>query len=278
MGPYLLPAAAGIALGRNETRWSPSIKPEDGLIRLVPGLGSRAMERQSDDYSILASPGRPDVPVNVNPREVQKYAPKRVDALNLATNTVDTVWIDRLLSQFGGNFPAFTEVFSVIEQGEIRSAGPEDLDPKKLAADFRGLIQNTPFMGRVKKTLDCLEEALGGPVDLELAYDGKELYLVQCGPYRQPPTEAPTPIPQDIPQKDLVFSASKHVANGWMPDITHIVYVQPRKYAALSSDSERKEVGKVIKRLNRLLPKRKFILIGPRKVIDIANKRVLNRL
>jgi len=45
IGKYYLPSYAGVAFSNNEFRWSPRIKREDGLIRLVPGLGTRAVDR-----------------------------------------------------------------------------------------------------------------------------------------------------------------------------------------------------------------------------------------
>jgi hypothetical protein len=38
-GRYFLPAYSGVAFSNNEFRWSPRIRREDGLIRLVPGPG-----------------------------------------------------------------------------------------------------------------------------------------------------------------------------------------------------------------------------------------------
>jgi hypothetical protein len=58
-GDYFFPAFAGIAFSNNEFRWSPRLKREDGLIRLVPGLGTRAVDRVSNDYPVLISPGQP---------------------------------------------------------------------------------------------------------------------------------------------------------------------------------------------------------------------------
>ena len=40
IGDYFLPTFAGVAFSQNEFRWSPRIKQEDGLVRLVPGLGT----------------------------------------------------------------------------------------------------------------------------------------------------------------------------------------------------------------------------------------------
>ncbi|HLD43877.1 MAG TPA: PEP/pyruvate-binding domain-containing protein, partial [bacterium] len=39
VGHYLLPSFGGVAFSRNEFRWSPRIKREDNLVRIVPGLG-----------------------------------------------------------------------------------------------------------------------------------------------------------------------------------------------------------------------------------------------
>ena len=67
VGKYFLPACSGVAFSNNEFRWSPRIKREDGLIRLVPGLGTRAVDRVADDYPVLIAPGQPSLSVNVTP-------------------------------------------------------------------------------------------------------------------------------------------------------------------------------------------------------------------
>jgi pyruvate,water dikinase len=59
VGDYFMPAFAGVAFSRNEFRWSPRIAREDGLIRMVPGLGTRAVDRVSDDYPVLVAPRQP---------------------------------------------------------------------------------------------------------------------------------------------------------------------------------------------------------------------------
>ncbi len=46
------------------------------------------------------------------------------------------------------------------------------------------------------------------------------------------------PIPKDIPSEDILFTANRHVSNGWMPDITHLVYVNAKGYEELSTRSE----------------------------------------
>ena len=88
VGNYFFPAFAGVALSNNEFRWSNRINPEDGLVRIVPGLGTRAVDRVSDDYPILMAPGEPNLRVNVTLDEIIRYSPKYIDVINLKTSTL----------------------------------------------------------------------------------------------------------------------------------------------------------------------------------------------
>ena len=265
VGDYFLPAAAGVAFSTNEFRWSPRINRSDGLIRLVPGLGTRAVDRITNDYPILAVPGQPNLRVNTTIDEVVRYSPQQVDVLNLATNSFETVDLETVVKKSGGDFPALELVFSVLRDDGLHRPVPLLFDPERdqVVADFNGLITETPFITRVGNILKILEQRLGTSVDIEFAFDGDDFYLLQCRPQSYADEDAPAPIPKDIPEQDIVFLANRYVSNGWVPDISHIVYVRPEGYAALGSRAEMVAVGKAVGKLNKLLPKRKFILMGP---------------
>jgi predicted nucleotidyltransferase len=70
------------------------------------------------------------------------------------------------------------------------------------------------------------------------------------------------PIPHDLPPERVLFTARRYVSNGQVDDISHVVYVDPAAYARLEVDRIR-EVSRAVGRLNRLLPKRQFVLMGP---------------
>jgi hypothetical protein len=48
-----------------------------------------------------------------------------------------------------------------------------------------------------------------------------------------------------------------------VPDLTHVVYVDPEGYDRLQSQEDLVAVGRAVGRLNRLLPRRQFALMGP---------------
>ena len=77
------------------------------------------------------------------------------------------------------------------------------------------------------------------------------------------PDTIPVAIPQNLPSDKVIFSTTHFVSNGKVPDITHIVYVDLEGYSQLGDPAAMRDVGRAVGRLNKLLPKRQFILVGP---------------
>jgi predicted nucleotidyltransferase len=266
IGKYFMPAFAGVAFSRSEFRWSPRIEREDGLIRLVPGLGTRAVDRVADDYPTLIVPGKPDLRANVAIDEIVRYSPRWIDVINFETGTLETKSLTDLLRELASDFPALDRIFSLLKGDMLQKPPPRLLyDPEsdELVATFNGLVGSTPFVEQMRNILGLLEQELGTPVDIEFAHDGEKFYLLQCRPQSGSDESAPAPIPKEISNADVIFTANRHVSNGWIPDITHIVYVDPDHYGSLESQEDMRAVARAIGKLNMLLPTRQFILLGP---------------
>jgi hypothetical protein len=262
---YYFPAYAGVALSRNEFRWSQRIKREDGLIRMVPGLGTRAVDRVREDYPVLVAPGQPALRVNVTPDEVARYSPQQIDVVDLEDRCLKTLKIRTLLAECGQEYPELHRIVSLKQDSRIvKPVGTlVDLEPGEPVVTFDGLISDTPLVKRVGAMLRLLEASLGHPVDMEFASDGSDFYLLQCRPQSFNRENVAAAIPRDLAEKSIVFSANRYVSNGRIPDVTHIVYVDPDRYNALADHAELQAVGRAVSRLNVVLPKRQFILIGP---------------
>lgn len=265
VGKYYFPTYAGVAFSNNEFRWSSRIKRDDGLIRLVPGLGTRAVDRVSDDYPFLIAPGQPGLRVNVTVDEVLRYSPKKIDVINLETNRFETIEINEILRLYGNEYPFITDIVSAVEQDQIKRVIHVDFDSNRydFVVTFDKLINSTNFIKKVKAVMTVLKDVLKTPVDIEFASNGNDFYLLQCRPQSYSKESMPAPIPQDIPNDKVIFTANKYISNGKVPDITHIVYVDPDKYTELPDLEHLKAVGRAVGKLNKLLPKRQFILMGP---------------
>jgi len=113
VGKYYLPVFAGVAFSHNEFRWSPQIKQEDGLVRIVSGLGTRAVDRLGDDFPVLVSPGSPGLRVNTVVDEVIRYSPKKIDVINLNENILETIDIISLVNEYGDQIPGINHIVSI---------------------------------------------------------------------------------------------------------------------------------------------------------------------
>lgn len=263
VGPYFLPVFSGVGFSHNELRWSPRIRREDGLLRLVPGLGTRAVDRLADDYPVLVAPGQPGLRANQSVDEIARYSPKKLDVINLESGSFETIEVARFLAEHGERLPLLRQVISLAGPDRIRRpVGLVDLSQENPIVTFEGLIADSPFLPQMRALLRILQEKLRTPVDVELASDGEHLYLLQCRPQGTTRSEAPAAIPRDLPADRVLFTASRYVSNGQAEGLTHVVYVDPEGYAGLDPDRMR-EVGRAVGRLNRLLPRRRFALMGP---------------
>jgi len=262
-GRWFLPVFSGVAFSNNEFRWSARIRREDGLLRLVPGLGTRAVDRLADDYPVLIAPGQPGLKVNQTVDEALRYSPKKLDVLDLETGSFESIDVRALLAEHGHELPMARQLLSVIDQDRLRRPdGLVDFRRDELVVSFDGLIRETTFVQRMKALVDLLRERLETPVDVEFACDGEDLYLLQCRPQGATSGGAPVAIPADLSPERVLFTADRYVSNGHVPDLTHLVYVDPDAYAELDP-ARMKEVARAVGRLNRILPKRGFALMGP---------------
>ena len=265
IGPYFMPSFAGVAFSRNEFRWSPRIQREDGMIRIVPGLGTRAVDRVGNDYPILISPKRPNLLVNTLVEERVKYSPRFMDVINTETGMIETVDAVELMKKYFDEFPRITDILSIHDQGRLKNASNVLLNPKDadFVVTFQHLFEKTDFLEKMRQILNLLEQKIGVPVDVEFASNGDKLYILQCRPQSQAQGIERKPIPKDIPEDRKLFFTKKYVTTGAIENIEYIVYVVPEEYTNLDKREQMQKVAKIISELNLRLPRRKFILIGP---------------
>lgn len=265
IGKYFMPSYAGVALSHNEFRWSNRIKREDGVIRIVAGLGTRAVDRTMDDYPILISPGKPDIRVNHTVKDAIKYTQRYLDVINLESKSFENITVEELINEGGGTFPAIEKIFSFIKGNMLTEpiSMLADFQKEEPIITFNNLIQKTDFISQIREILLELSEAYSGPVDIEFASDGEKLYLLQCRPQSQAEIDEIVSLPANIPDENKIFTANKFISNGLVDNIDFVVYVDHNGYSQLESEEEMRHVGKIVSKLNHMLPDKKFILIGP---------------
>jgi hypothetical protein len=294
-GDYHFPAVSGVAFSRNPFRWNRRIRREDGLLRMVWGLGTRAVERVANDYPRMVALSHPQLRPEKTANEIRKYSQHFVDLIDLTDNHTKTLPVAEVIS---ANYPG-VRLLASLDQGDyvqpIFSLGGS-LDPSTMVLTFDGLVQDTRFVSAMKTILKTLEKYYQVPVDVEFAVDivaerphpQYNFRLLQCRPLTSLERGEGPPLPTDVPEEDKIFSASKLVPQGVVSDIRYIVYVDPEIYGRIADRSTKLEIGRVVGRLNKQLENERFILMGPGRwgssnidlgvkitYADIYNTRVL---
>ncbi|MCG8404597.1 MAG: PEP/pyruvate-binding domain-containing protein [Phycisphaerales bacterium] len=263
-GPYFAPAFAGVAFSRNDYRWSPRIRREDGLLRLVMGLGTRAVDRVAGESPRLVALGIPTLRYESSNTEIMCNSQRSIDVINLEKNRLESIPLEQLLAH-ARDFPRLDRCISIRQERMLRPPTGTfiNADPADLFITFDKLMSEGVFTEQLRRILGRLQEAYGVPVDVEFAHDGEKLYILQCRTLSQSEEPEEVKIPADIPEERIIFSANKFVRSGLVQGIEYVIYVDPRDYDAVPTRDKRIEIARVIGRLNQRLSGRNFILIGP---------------
>lgn len=267
---YYLPHAAGVAFSRNFYRWSPEIRSEDGFVRLVWGLGTRAVDRVGNDYPRLVALSHPLLHPEISSKAIRRYSQQFVDVLDLDQNSFQTLPIEEVLDPHYSVLRYIAEVDQGGYLAPIRSLIKED-EVDKLVLTFDELLKRTPLANRLRTILQFLETHYQSPVDTEFTVQVTdptaiqpeiEISILQCRPQSHLQASQ-AHLPNNIPEEDIIFSTSRMVPKGRVDWINYVIYVRAEGYLALPTESARAEVGRAISKLNAALADQVFISIGP---------------
>jgi len=262
-GDYFFPFAAGVMFSRNVYAWNPRIKKEDGLVRLVYGLGTRAVDRVGSDYPRMVPLSEPTLRPEVTADKIRKYSQKHVDVLNLKTGALETHDFRTLARTI--NHPDLFYAVSVVEHDHL--APPlfktQNLHDGEMCLTFENLLTKTDFPALGRKILSRVEAAYGRPVDIEFAWDENHLYLLQCRSLSVRRELHHVAIPEDIPRDRILFAMQSVLSNSVVPNLEFIVYVNPREYDRLPTFEAKMRIAGVVNVLNKHMANRRYVLMGP---------------
>jgi len=264
VGGMLFPVFAGVAFSLCEMRWSPRIRRSDGMARVVVGLGTRAVDRTVAEYPVLIALQQPTLKAVQQPDEVYRYSQQEVDVVDLEEARFHSLPLSEFLARSARKLPNMSRIFSVYGEHQILPMVGivPNLDPKNLVVTFNGLTESA-FPKELKTILDILHDGLGEPVDVEFAHDGDNLYMLQCRSLSLGPDADRVKIPWHVPADHRVFSADRFVQMAQVRNLEYVVLVDPRDYERLPSRDRMFRVARAIGALNRALPERSFVLMGP---------------
>ena len=183
-GKYFMPGAAGVGYSHSAYKWYPDMDPSAGMLRIVMGLGTKAVDRTKVDYPRLANLDRPAVTILTTVEQKHKFSQRYIDALDCMENKQTEVRLEKLLPELPLWYKKMVLEHDYEAEDRLRQMGRyEDV----WFVSCQKLLENKEFTGLMQKIMKVLEQVCGNPVDIEYAVNLDQegdfvVNLLQCRP------------------------------------------------------------------------------------------------
>lgn len=264
-GGLFFPHAAGVGNSSNLYVWDPEIDPDAGMLRLVFGLGTRAVDRTITDHAKLIALDDPSrKPAD---RDSARYTQRYVDVLGLDDNKLLTKPLAEIRElAIKADWDLFLSTDTETLRWLRENNRPIKQTPKVL--DFNGLISKTEFAPLMRDILATLSAAYDHPVDIEYTVNITEtgtprINLVQCRPLQTRGLGRAVAMPsQPVAAHTLFSSKGSFMGGNVRLPIEYAVMVRPEAYLALGQQ-ERYAVARGMGLINKALASSSFMIAAP---------------
>lgn len=262
------PAAAGMGCSYNPYKWMEQLNPEAGMLRMVLGLGTRAVERTPGDYPRLVGLDRAKANLRTTIAERHKFSQRKVDVLDFNKKQLCTKPLEEIIERL----PLWQKKMVLSRDTEAEDLLAErQIYRKVYFADCQGLVENRDFILMMRTLLKMLEAVYERPVDVEFAVTSPKegawkLNLLQCRPLPSAKSEQ-VKIPTDV-DEELLFDVSRtSMRRSKEERIDYIVWVDPKNYYEYPY-SKKPDVARLISQINQHFEEtdKKLMLLVPGRI------------
>lgn len=265
---YFLPDVSGVGVSYNTFVWKAGMDPQAGMLSMVLGLGTRAVNRVKGAYPRVVALDDPLLKPLAGIEEIRTFSQHEVDLINLEENQFQSrSAFDLIREDLGMNL----ELIAIRDEEtnqRLREMGRWD---EAWIITFDELLSRTDFAGIMQRMLKILEKTYEYPVDIEYALnftdtDRFRINLLQCRPLQTIGQGKPVEAPENIPEEAVFFRMDGDFMGGSiMQKIDRLILVDTAAYSALNWQ-RKYETARIVGMLNRRVRDRDaehVMLLGP---------------
>jgi len=271
------PHIAGVGHSSNLYVWNKEMDAKAGMLRLVFGLGTRAVDRVSGDYARLVPLDQPEKGPPVHYGDEQKFSQHKADVLNLRENRMAEEQVDVLYNQ---DLKTIKETFFSIDTAKLRRLQEigRTVTAKPVILDFKKLLGETQFPHFARKVMHTIETAYNYPVDIEFTANFNsegnfKFNLLQCRPLQTKRTgnqeitqtksaDSVCKIPKSEKENIFFSSTGNFMGGNVRISLDYVIFVRAENYLALA-ERDKYQTARIIGMLNQKLKGSSIMLIGP---------------
>ena len=251
-GSYYMPCAAGVGYSFSPYRVMKDSDPSAGMLRLVMGLGTSAVDRTEGSYPRIVNLDMPERSSYSSSADKHKFSQGKAEVINMTSRTMERLTYDKLEN----NIPKYLENVLLEHDYEAESRLREMGRPRQIKfISCKGLVANRKLMEQMRRLLRCIQDEYEYPVDTEFTINISDngdysIDLLQCRPLQVQKTSGGTVIPKDIPENNILLeSIGSSMGLSKANELDIIVYVDPVKYYEMPY-KEKPSAARFIGKLN----------------------------
>ena len=251
-GTWYMPCAAGVGYSFSPYRFLNDIDPSAGMLRLVMGLGTSAVDRTEGSYPRLVSLDKPEATNFTTVTEKHQFSQRKAEAVDLRERRLNRVPLEEL-----------EPVLPAYLKNQVLEHDTEAEDTLRERGLYRpvcfisclGLVRNRELMERMKRMMSLIQQEYGEPVDIEFTINVSEnreymINLLQCRPLQVFQDTGEVRIPEGVPQEEILLETrGASMGLSRRVKLDRIIYVDPVKYYHLPY-TEKTKIAAVIGKIN----------------------------
>ncbi|MDD3087486.1 MAG: PEP/pyruvate-binding domain-containing protein [Candidatus Omnitrophica bacterium] len=265
---FFFPDLAGVGVSYNTYVWNNEINPKTGMLRVVFGLGTRAVNRVEGDYPRMVALSDPLRRPYAQNEDLRKYSQHDVDVIDTKENSLATISFNELALK---NIYKNVEAFAVKDYDSMDFMSKRGQDGQYWILTLDNIFNDNKLPDFFRKILGELELNYDYPVEIEFTVnftgDNKfKINLLQCRPLQKYGLERKVKIPKAISKEDTLFDSRGYFLGGNINQkISWVIYIDPERYSKLIL-SDKYEVARIVGKLNISIKSRDelpTLLMGP---------------
>ena len=251
-GSYYMPCAAGVGYSFSPYKFLNDIDSSAGMLRLVAGLGTSAVDRTEGSYPRLVSLDKPEVTNFTTVAEKHQFSQRKAEVVDLKTRSLNRVPLDDLEPVL----PAYVKNQVLEHDADAEASLRERGIYRNICfISCLGLVRNREMMEKMQRMMQLIQKEYGEPVDIEFTINVSEsreymINLLQCRPLQVFKDGGGVAVPDNVPAEDILLE-TRHASMGLSRQVKldRIVYVDPVKYYQLPYN-EKTAIAALIGRIN----------------------------
>ncbi len=254
-GSYFMPCAAGVGYSSSPYRFLPSGDTTKGMLRLVMGLGTSAVDRTEGSYPRLVSLDQPERHYARTSEERHRFSQRNIEVINRETRSVEKMNPMVLKRELPKWFLDAVLEHDFMIENQLRERGQ---NREVLFVSCQGLTKKQNLMETFQKMLHTIQSVYQYPVDVEFTVNLSAagdfvINLLQCRPLQTFSKNADSKK-HDVnwekdERKQLFHCQNSSMGISREQKLDYIVYVDPVHYYQMPY-AEKTSVARCIGEVN----------------------------